>query len=306
MIQRLILWFASLALLLPGSAGARMNVVATLPDFASIAREIGGKQVQVTSLAKGTEDAHFVDARPTFVVTLNKADMLLAGGADLEIGWLPPLVNNARNRNILPGGPGHIVLSRNVEMLEMPGAPVDRSAGDVHASGNPHYWLDPLNGKIIAAHIAEVFSSRDTANARLYQANLEKFNKRVDQKLSEWTRLMEPHRGTKVITYHKSYEYLAARFGLEIVDQLEPKPGIEPSPAHIKSLIPRAKAEGVKLVMIEPFRPRRTPAYVAETIGARLVSVPVSVEGHPKAKDYFSLFDYALGQIADALKTPAR
>jgi zinc/manganese transport system substrate-binding protein len=284
------------------SASAKLNVVATLPDYGAITEAIGGDKVKVTSIARGTEDPHFVDARPSFVRVLNQADVLLEGGAELEIGWLPPLVNGARNAKILSDATGHLILSRGIRLLDVPTGPVDRSMGDVHPSGNPHYWLDPANGKTIAASIAAVFSKVDPANAAFYQANLKKFDERLDAKLAEWTKLMEPYRGTKVITYHKSYDYFLERFGLELVGTIEPKPGIEPSPTHISALIPRAKEQGVKLVIIEPNRPRKTPTYVAESIGAKLLVLPASVGGNEKVKDYFDLFDYDVGQIANALK----
>jgi ABC-type Zn uptake system ZnuABC Zn-binding protein ZnuA len=292
------------ALLGSGPAQAKLNVVATLPDFGAIAREIGGDKVKVTTIARGSEDAHFVDARPSFIRVLNQADVLAEGGAELEIGWLPPLVNSARNAKILSDAPGHLVLSQSIGLLEVPTAPVDRSMGDVHPLGNPHYWLDPANGKIIARQFEETFRKIDPANATYYQANLQKFNERLDQKLAEWSRLMAPYRGTKVVTYHKSFEYFAARFGLEIVGQLEPKPGIEPSATHINALIPRMKEQGVKLVLIEPFRPRKTPEYVATAAGAKLLVLPEKVGGNEKANDYFSLFDYDVAQIAAALKEP--
>ncbi len=284
------------------SAHAKLNVVATLPDYGAIAEEIGGDMVKVTSLAKGTEDPHFIDARPSFLRILNQADVLLEGGAEMEIGWLPALVNNARNPKILGDAPRHVLMAQGIPLLDVPLAPVDRSMGDVHPAGNPHFAHDPANGRIMAAHLVEVFSKLDAANALLYQANLKKFNERLDQKLAEWARLMEPFRGTKVVTYHKSYEYFAARFGLEIVGQIEPKPGIEPSPTHINALIPRMKEAGAKLVLIEPNRPRKTPQYVADAIGAKLVIVPGMVGGHEKIKDYFSLFDYDVAQITAALK----
>ena len=283
-------------------AQAKLNVVATLPDYGSIAEEIGGDKIKVTSLAKGTEDPHFVDARPSFIRVLNQADVLLEGGAEMEIGWLPALVNNARNPKLLGAAPGHVVMAQGITLLDVPSGPVDRSMGDVHPAGNPHFAHDPANGKIMAAHLAEVFGRLDAANAAFYQANLKRFNERLDLKLVEWAKLMEPYRGTKVVTYHKSYEYFAARFGLEIVGQIEPKPGIEPSPTHINALIPRMKEAGARLVMIEPNRPRKTPHYVADAIGAKLVIVPGMVGGHEKIKDYFSLFDYDVAQITTALK----
>jgi ABC-type Zn uptake system ZnuABC Zn-binding protein ZnuA len=283
-------------------AHAKLNVVATLPDYGAIAEAIGGDKVKVTSLAKGSEDPHFVDARPSFIRVLNQADVLIEGGAELEIGWLPPLLNSARNAKILSDAPGHVVVSRGVRLLDVPSGPVDRSMGDVHPAGNPHYNLDPANGKAIAATVASAFGKLDSANAPFYDANLKKFNDRLDAKLAEWVKAMEPFRGTKVITYHKSFDYFLERFGLVLAGTIEPKPGIEPSPTHINALIPRAKEQGVKLVIIEPNRSRKTPAYVADNIGAKMVTMPVLVGGAEKAKDYFTLFDYDVGQIVEAMK----
>lgn len=286
----------------PWAAQAKLNVVATLPDYGAIAEAIGGDKVKVTSLAKGTEDPHFVDARPSFIRVLNQADVLIEGGAELEIGWLPPLLNSARNAKILSDAPGHVVVSRGVRLIDVPSGPVDRSMGDVHPAGNPHYNLDPANGKAIAANIAAAFGKLDSANASFYDANLKKFNDRLDTKLAEWTKAMEPFRGTKVLTYHKSFDYFLERFGLVLAGTIEPKPGIEPSPTHINALVPRAREQGVKLVIIEPNRSRKTPAYVAEAVGAKLLALPSLVGGAEKAKDYIALFDYDVGQIVEALK----
>ena len=286
----------------PWTAQAKLNVVATLPDYGAIAEAIGGDKVKVTSLAKGTEDPHFVDARPSFIRVLNQADVLIEGGAELEIGWLPPLVNSARNAKILSDAPGHVVVSRGIRLIDVPSGPVDRSMGDVHPAGNPHYNLDPANGKAIAANIAAAFGKLDSANAPFYDANLKKFNDRLDTKLAEWTKAMEPFRGTKVLTYHKSFDYFLERFGLVLAGTIEPKPGIEPSPTHINALIPRAREQGVKLVIIEPNRSRKTPAYVAEAVGAKLLALPSLVGGAEKAKDYIALFDYDVSQIVEALK----
>lgn len=280
----------------------KVNVVATLPDFGAIAEVIGGDKVKVTTIAKGTEDAHFVDARPSFVRVLNRADILIEGGAELEIGWLPPLVNGARNSKILGDAPGHLVLGQYIQLLDMPRGPVDRSMGDVHPAGNPHFWLDPENGKIIAERIAATLGRVDSKNSATYNANLKKFIEQLDQKIAGWVKIMEPWRGTKILTYHKSYEYFAKRFGLVIVGQLEPRPGFEPTPVHISSLIPKAKEEAVKLVFIEPFRPRKTPEYVANAIGAKLLILPEKVGGNESVKTYFDLFDYDIEQITAALK----
>jgi zinc/manganese transport system substrate-binding protein len=284
------------------AAQAKLNVVATLPDFASIAESIGGAKVKVTSIARGSEDPHFVDARPSFIRLLNQADVLIEGGAELEIGWLPPLVNNARNSKILGDAPGHVVLSRGLQLIDVPNAPVDRSQGDVHPGGNPHYWLDPANGKPMAARLAEVFTQLDSANASYYAENLKKFNATIDEKLAAWTKQLEPFKGAKVVTYHKSFDYLLKRFGFELVGTIEPKPGLEPSPTHISALVPRIKSEGVRLILIETFRSRRTPERVANEAGAKVVVIPASVGGAPQARDYFSLFDYDVAQIANALR----
>lgn len=301
LISRLML-ACVLVRLTPALFAAQLNVVASIPDFGSIAESIGGNKVKVTSIAKGTEDPHFVDARPSFITQLNKADLLLEGGLDLEVGWLPMLVNSARNKKILPEGPGRILLSEGVQILDVPTGPIDRSMGDVHPYGNPHFWLDPINGKTMASNIARALIRLDPASQRFYEANLTAFQKRIDQKLAEWTSAMKPFHGTKVITYHKSFNYFLERFGLKLADTIEPKPGIEPSPTHIHALIPRAKEAGVKLLIIEPNRPHRTPAYVAEAVGAKLITLPPMVGGNERTKDYIDVFNDAISQIVNALK----
>jgi ABC-type Zn uptake system ZnuABC Zn-binding protein ZnuA len=282
---------------------AKLNVVATLPDYGALAQEVGGELVKVTVLAKGTEDPHFVDARPGFIRVLNQADLLVEGGAELEVGWLPPLLQSARNAKLLADAPGHLALARSVRLLDVPSGPIDRSQGDVHPAGNPHFNLDPANGASLAAAIAGALAKLDPANQSVYERNLQSFKQRLEAKLAEWRKAMEPFRGTKVLTYHKSFDYFLERFGLVLVGTLEPKPGIEPSPTYINGLIPRAKEAGVKLVLIEPNRPRKTPTYVAEAVGAKLVILPVLVGGAEKAGDYLSLFDYDVARITEALKS---
>ena len=289
-------------LLTAATLRAELNVVASLPDFGSIAEAIVGEAVKVTTIARGSEDPHFVDARPSFVRVLNKADLLIEGGADLEVGWLPTLVTAARNAKIQGAGKGHLVLAPHVKLLDVPSAPVDRSMGDVHPTGNPHFWLDPRNGKIIAEKITERLSELDANNADLYRKNLAAFTARLESKWSEWLKRMEPLRGTKIVSYHKTYDYLAAAFGLHVVAQLEPKPGIEPSATHIAQLVQQARESGVKLVVIEPYRPRRAAEQLAEAIGARLVILPDKSGATPDAKDYFTLFDSIVNKLVDPAK----
>lgn len=289
------------SLLSSDSAFAKLNAVATTPDLGAIAKEIGGDKVDVKSLARPTEDPHFVDAKPSFITILNKADVLVEGGANLEAGWLPPLIEGARNKKIQIGSSGRVVSSVGVTLIQVP-TTLDRAMGDIHPMGNPHYLLDPLNGKIVAQHICDTLCKLDAASCQYFQSNLEKFSRRIDEKMIEWQELVAPFKGAKVVTYHKSYDYLLERFGLELVDTLEPKPGIPPSPTHINALIPRMKEEGVKAIIIEPNKEKKTPAFVAEKTGAKVIVLPGTVGGSKETVDYISLFNYDLTQLASAIK----
>lgn len=283
------------------TAYAKFNIVVTTSDLGSLAKEIGKDNVEVTNLAKPTEDPHFVDAKPGFIVKLNKADMLIEGGLQLEIGWLPPLVLSARNQKILPGNPGYIVASAGIHVLEIP-TEATRAMGDIHPYGNPHYMLDPFNGKIFATQLCGQLCQIDKTNCDYYKENLKNFTKRLDQKLSEWQKALEPFRGTKIVTYHKTFPYLAQRFNLDVVETLEPKPGIPPSPTHLNTLIPMMKNEGVKLIIIEDFREHKIPEFVADRTGAKIVIIPIMVEGLNETNDYVALFDYIVKQIVTALE----
>lgn len=290
-----------LALCWTSIAYAKLNVVATTPDLGALAEEIGKDKITVTSIAKPTEDPHFVDAKPSFIVKLNKADILIEGGLQLETGWLPPLVLSARNQKILPGNPGYLVASSGIHALEVP-TEATRAMGDIHPYGNPHYMLDPSNGKIFAKQLCEQLCQIDKTNCDYYKDNLKNFTEKIDQKLSEWQKLMEPFRGTKIVTYHKTFPYFAQRFNLDVVGELEPKPGIPPSPTHINALVPMMKKEGVKLIIIEEFRERKIPEFVASQTGAKIVVLPIMAGGQKETGDYLSLFDYNISQIISALK----
>src|SRR5947199_974285 len=251
-------------------AQAKINVVATLPDFGALAREVGGANIELTVLAKPTEDPHFVDARPSFVVKLRQADVLIDGGAELEIGWLPPLLQNARNAKIEVGKPGRVQAFEGVRLMNVP-ANVTRAAGDVHAMGNPHFTVDPIIAKAIAQHIAQSFSALDPANAAFYEANYKKFEGTINGKLQEWGAAMSPFKGQQVVAYHDSWPYFAHRFGVNIDIFLEPKPGIPPSPSHLTEVIAQMKAQKVKAIIVEPFHDRRIAEKVASATGAKVV-----------------------------------
>jgi ABC-type Zn uptake system ZnuABC Zn-binding protein ZnuA len=290
--------------LLVGSslAADKLRVVATTPDLGSLAQAVGGDVIEVTTIARPTEDPHFVDARPSFIRLLNQADVLIEGGAQLEAGWLPPLIDGARNPRIGLGAPGRIVASEGISLLEVPNR-LDRSMGDVHPLGNPHYLLDPLNAKTAAATIQTGLCAVDHDHCTNYAEGLRQFHAAIDAKLPAWQAALSAARGTKVVTYHKDFDYFAARFGLDVIDTLEPKPGIPPSPTHLTELIPKMKAQGVRLIIAEPNRERQNPEFVASNTGARVLLLPI-MPGTEHGADYIGLIDYNVGQVADALKAP--
>jgi ABC-type Zn uptake system ZnuABC Zn-binding protein ZnuA len=277
----------------------KLNVVATTPDLAALAQAIGGDAVNVKALAKPTEDPHFVDAKPSHIVTLNRADVLIEGGAELEIGWLPPLLESARNDKIATGAPGRISASQGVTLLEVP-ATFDRSRGDVHALGNPHFLIDPVNVRLIVAQIADHFAQVAPANTELFKANLKRFNAALDAKLADWQKQLAPYRGTKIVTYHNDFVYLAERFNLEVVQTLEPKPGIAPSPAHLAKVIEKMKAEKARVILVQPFQNRKT----AETVARQTDGVVLDIAQQPGAitntATYFDLMDYIVRTLATA------
>ena len=283
------------------SAQAKLNVVATLPDFGSLARQIGGDHVEVTVLAKPTEDPHFVDARPSFVVALRNADVLIDGGAELEIGWLPPLLQNARNPKIEVGKPGRVQASQGIRLMEVP-ANLTRAAGDVHAMGNPHFMTDPIIAKAVAQHIAQAFSTVDPANAATYQTNEKQFETTINTKLQEWGAAMLPFRGQHVVAYHDSWPYFAHRFGVNIDIFLEPKPGIPPSPSHLAEVIGQMKAQHIKAIIVEPFHDRKIADKVAGATGAKVVDFAQYPGAFPGTDTYVKLMDTLISRLIAALK----
>lgn len=288
------------ALLLTATAQAKLNIVVTTPDLASIAKEVGGDKIEITTLARPTEDPHFVDAKPSFIVKLNKADALVEGGAELEVGWLPPLLAGARNDKIQSGQPGRILCNEGVHMLEVP-SQMTRAEGDIHPLGNPHYAIDPVNAKIIAAHLADAFAKLDPSGADAYRANAKKFTDALDARLAEWQAKLAPFKGVKVVSYHKSWPYFAERFGLEMGIFLEPKPGIPPSPAHLASVISKMKEEKMRVIIVDPYLNRRTAETVARETGATVVDVAQMPGGVKGTDGYIALEDYLVNSLATAL-----
>src|SRR6266513_2503739 len=283
------------------SAHAKINVVATLPDFGSLAREIGGDKINLTVLAKATEDPHFVDARPSFVVSLRNTDVLIDGGAELELGWLPPLLQNARNPKIEIGKPGRVQASQGIRLMNVP-ANVTRAAGDVHALGNPHFTVDPIIAKAIAQHIAQSFSALDPADAAFYQANYKKFEAAINAKLQQWGAALLPFKGQHIAAYHDSWPYFGHRFGLEIDIFLEPKPGIPPSPSHLAEVIAQMKAQKIKAIIVEPYHDRKIAERVASATVAKVVDFAQYPGALPGTDNYIKLIDALVSRLAAALK----
>jgi zinc/manganese transport system substrate-binding protein len=296
-----LIWFTAALALAAQSALGKINVVATTADFAAIAREIGGDKVQVTALAKPTEDPHFIDAKPGFISTLNRADVLIESGAGLEQGWLQPLLQGARNPKISGGAPGRVRGNVGIQMLGVP-ASLDRSRGDIHAEGNPHYLIDPMNAKIVAANIAEAFSKAEPKALETYRENLKAFQEKIDARMVEWHKQLAPHKGASVVAYHDSWPYFAERFGLKIEMFLEPKPGIPPTPSHVASLIQKMREQNVRVILVDAYVNRRQADSLASKTGA--VTVPVShFPGGVKGTEggYIQLVDYLVNSISQAL-----
>lgn len=285
----------------PAPGAAKLYVVTTTPDLAAIAREVGGDKVDAESLALGTQDPHFVDAKPSFILKLNRADLYVKRGLELEIGWAPVLENGARNAAILQGGTRYVDASNGIAPLEVPSETVSRALGDVHPYGNPHFQLDPANAKIIAKNIVEGLSRVDIADQAYFEQRLADFDRRVDERLAAWIQLLAPYRGAKIVTYHKSWDYFAQRFGFDVIGTMEPKPGVPPSPAHLAQLITLMQAQHCKLVIKEPFYPENLTRVVAEKTGAQVLTLPESPGGAPGTDDYFSFMDYNVKQVAAAL-----
>jgi zinc/manganese transport system substrate-binding protein len=283
-------------------ARAALKVVAATQDLASLAQEVGGDKIKVDALAKGYQDPHFVEAKPSFVLLLNKADLLVVVGRELEIGWLPPLITQSRNAKIQPGAEGYLDASLTAKILELPTGQITRAMGDVHPLGNPHYWLDPENGRRVAKAIQAKLTEMDAANGSYYQQREADFEQRLTAAEQRWRSQMAFYKGLKVVTYHRSWPNFSDAFGLDVIGYVEPKPGIPPTPQHTLDVINAMKAQNVKIVMVEPYFDLKTPNSIAANTGAKVLVMPPSVGGIPAASDYFKLFDTDIGMLVAAIK----
>ena len=295
-----IVTLAALALAAP--ARATVNVMASTEDLADLARQVGGDKVKVESIARGYQDPHFVEAKPSFILKLAKADLLVVVGRELEIGWLPPLIQQSRNAKVQPGAEGYLDASLTAKILEIPTGQITRAMGDVHPQGNPHYWLDPGNGRHIAKAIADKLAKMAPADAAYFQSRYADFDKRLAEAEKRWDAQMAPYKGLKIVTYHRSFPNFADRFGLNIIGYVEPRPGIPPTPQHTLDLIAEMKRQNVKVVLVEPYFDLKTPNSIGRETGAQVIVLPPSVGGVKEITDYFKLFDYDVNLLTNALK----
>lgn len=278
----------------------KLNVVTSTTDMAALTQEVGGDKVNVDSIAKGYQDPHFVEAKPSFLLKLRQADLLVVVGLQLEIGWLPPLITQSGNPRIQVGAPGYLDASQFSEILEIPQGTVTRAEGDVHPLGNPHYWLDPDNGRRIAKGIAAKLGDMDPGDSAYFQQRFQDFDKRLSAAEQKWDSELKPYRGRKVVTYHRSFPNFARHFGLDVIGYVEPRPGIPPTPSHTLELVQLMKRENCKVVLVEPYFDLKTPQSIGNATGAQVVVYLPSVGGEKQVTNYFELFDYDIGLLIKA------
>ena len=302
-MKKLILTAVAVMAAVAGTnASAAIKVVTTTQDLAAIVAEIGGDKVTVESIAKGYQDPHFVEAKPSFIIKLHSADLLIVVGRELEVAWLPPLITQSRNAAIQPGGPGYLDASQNVRILDLPTGQITRAMGDVHPTGNPHYWLDPGNGRIIAKAVQAKLSDMSRGDAAYFAQRYADFDRRLSEAEKRWKAAMAPYKGMKVVTYHRSWTNFADAFGLDVIGFVEPKPGIPPSPAHTLDLQQEMKQRNIKILLVEPYFDLKTPNAIGRDTGARVVVLPPSVGGVKEITNYIELFDYDVNQLVSAIK----
>ena len=298
----LVIFPLSLPSATSASAASKLKVVTATTDMAALAEEVGGDRIEVDSIARGYQDPHFVEAKPSFLLKLRKADLLITVGLQLEIGWLPPLIAQSGNPRIQVGAPGYLDASEFAEILEKPTGVITRAMGDVHPLGNPHYWLDPENGRRIAQGIQTKLGEMRRGDAGYFRQRFEDFSRRLTAAERVWDEQMKPFHGRKVVSYHKSWPNFAKHFQLDVVGYIEPRPGIPPSPSHTIELIDLMRRDNVKVVMVEPYFDLKTPNSIGAATGAKVLVLLPSVGGEKEVTDYFKLFDCDIALLSKAFK----
>jgi ABC-type Zn uptake system ZnuABC Zn-binding protein ZnuA len=296
-----LLAFAALSLS-AGAAEAAVKVIATTEDLASLIREVGGDRVTVEALARGYQDPHFVEAKPSFILKLHGADLLVVVGRELEQAWLPPLITQSRNAKIQPGAGGYLDASIGARILEIPTGQITRAMGDVHPLGNPHFWLSPVNGRHIAQAVQKKLSELAPNDAGYFAQRYSDFDRRLSDAQKRWDAMMAPYKGLKVVTYHRSWSNFVDAFGLDVVGYVEPRPGIPPSPSHTLDLMQEMKRQNIKVILVEPYFDLKTPNAIARDTGAKVLVLTPSVGGVQEVRTYFDLFDYNLRLLVGAVK----
>jgi len=298
---RLVSLVFALGVVFPAAGEEKLHVVTTIETFADFARRVGGDEVEVQSLSHGYQDPHFVEAKPNLVVILNRADLLIRVGLDLEIGWLPPLVVGSRNALIQRGQSGDLDLSMMIDPLDIPTTKVDRSQGDIHPLGNPHYWLPPVNAVRCARGIRDRLAELRPQRKPYFDEQFRKFVDDLKAAAMRWETVAGPLSGLKVVTYHKSWSYVSRWLHLVEVGYIEDRPGIPPSPSHLAQLIETMRIQGVRVIIVESFYNRSIAENVADKAGAKVVPSPSDVGATPAIKTYFDLVDAFLGGLLDAM-----
>jgi ABC-type Zn uptake system ZnuABC Zn-binding protein ZnuA len=301
MRTKLILIITAFIGIITNSNAGTIKVVTTTTDMKSIAELVGGKNVSVTSIATGYQNPHFVDPKPSYIISLTRADLFVTVGLDLETGWSPQLLSSSRNSKIQKGSLGYVDASEGVILLQVPSS-ANRAEGDIHIYGNPHYWLDPVNGKTIARNIANGLERVDPSNRAFYETNLKAFSSKIDSMMKIWQARMVPYRGSKIIAYHNEWVYFETRFGLKIVDFMEPKPGIPPSPSQLVKVINEVKSNNIKVIISSPYFTTSSSDVVVKQTGVKELMLATSVGAFDTIKNYFDLFDYNLNQLIPVLK----
>jgi len=281
----------------PLAAAEPISVVATTADIAAIVKAVGGDRVAVDSIAKGYQDPHFVEAKPSYVRVVNRARMLFNVGLELEVGWLPLLIQGSRNPSLVV-----VELSPGISVLEKPSGAISRAQGDVHPLGNPHYWLDPRNGVIMARRVAQELKTVAPGESATFEQNLRSFENDLNGRRKRWEEQIAPLRGTEIVTYHKEWEYLMRWLGLSIIGYVEDKPGIPPSPRHLEELVQTMQQRKVKALIASNYTNPNVPRSIAEKTGAKLLVLPTSVGGAEAIRSYGELFDAIVGKLVNALK----